>query len=89
MKGRMLLNQNSSTQMLGVTQPGGPFLNSVDNGAYVRVADASPAAGGPPSIPSVVQSFQVRNFAKAVLLQTSEESRPGVILGAAQSANLR
>ena len=75
-KGVMRFSQGTNTQLLGVTQTvvaGGP-PNSVDDNAFVRVADASPAAGGPPSIPSVVLGFQLRNFSNFSLLQTSQIS---------------
>lgn len=69
--GSMSFSQGSNVQLLGVTQLV-PGLNQVDDSAYVRIGDASPATGGPPSIPSMVRGFSLRNFAKATLLQTSE-----------------
>jgi hypothetical protein len=75
-KGVMRFNQGTNTQLLGVTQTpvAGTPPNSVDDSAFVRVADASPAAGGPPSIASVVLGFQLRNFSNFSLLQTSQIS---------------
>lgn len=75
-KGVMRFNQGTNTQLLGVTQTpvAGTPPNSVDDNAFVRVADASPAAGGPPSIPTVVLGFQLRNFSNFSLLQTSQIS---------------
>lgn len=73
-EGPMRFGQNSTGQLLGVTQtavPGPANTNSADDSAFVRVADASPASGGPPSIPSSVQGFNLRNFSNFSLLQTS------------------
>ena len=74
--GTMRFNQGTNAQLLGVTQTpvvGSP-PNFVDDNAFVRIADASPAAGGPPSIASVVLGFQLRNFSNFSLLQTSQIS---------------
>lgn len=70
--GPLIFNQGANAQLLGVTQTPGPGTNQMDDSAYVRIGDASPAAGGPPSIPSVVRGFILRNFSKATLLQTSQ-----------------
>jgi hypothetical protein len=67
--GNMSFSQGANAQLLGVTQTSG--LNLIDDNAFVRIGDASPATGGPPSIPSAVRSFNLRNFSKATLLQTS------------------
>lgn len=40
--------------------------------AFARIADASPAAGGPPSIPSNVLGLTLRDFSAGTLLQTSQ-----------------
>ncbi|HXM50463.1 MAG TPA: right-handed parallel beta-helix repeat-containing protein [Pyrinomonadaceae bacterium] len=68
--GSMVFNRGANAQLLGVTQTSS-LINQMDDSAYVRIADASPAAGGPPSIPSMVRGFALRNFSKATLLQTS------------------
>ena len=67
--GNMTFSQGANAQLLGVTQTTG--LNSIDDNAFVRIGDASPATGGPPSIPSAIRGFNLRNFSKATLLQTS------------------
>jgi hypothetical protein len=71
--GSMVFNQGANAQLLGVTQTS-TLINQMDDSAYARIADASPAAGGPPSIPSLVKGFALRNFSKATLLQTSQIS---------------
>jgi hypothetical protein len=68
--GSMQFNQGAHVQLLGVTQVT-TINNAMDDGAYVRIGDASPAAGGPPSIPSTLRGFIMRNFTKVSLLQTS------------------
>ena len=68
--GGMQFNQGANVQLLGVTQTS-TLNNQMDDSAYVRIGDASPAAGGPPSIPSIVKGFAIRNFARVTLLQTS------------------
>jgi len=68
--GSMQFNQGANVQLLGVTQVT-TINNQMDDSAYVRIGDASPASGGPPSIPSTLRGFVIRNFSKAVLLQTS------------------
>jgi hypothetical protein len=70
LNGSMVFNQGANAQLLGVTQTS-TLINQMDDSAYVRIGDASPAAGGPPSIPSTVRGFALRNFSKATLLQTS------------------
>jgi hypothetical protein len=73
-RGAMRFSQNSSTELLGVTQTpvtGGP-TNTVEDSAFVRVGDAPPAAGGPPSLPSSLRAFTLRNFSNLSLLQTSQ-----------------
>jgi hypothetical protein len=75
-KGAMRFSQGTNAQLLGVTQtalPGAPpaTFNSLDDNAYVRVGDASPSTGGPPSIASSVIGMNLRNFSKFSLLQTS------------------
>lgn len=68
--GSMTFNQGANVQLLGVTQVT-TINNQMDDRAYVRIGDASPAAGGPPSIPSTLRGFIIRNFSKVSLLQTS------------------
>ncbi|MFY9622186.1 MAG: hypothetical protein WAM70_09285 [Pyrinomonadaceae bacterium] len=68
--GSMTFNQGANGQLLGVTQVT-TINNQMDDSAYVRIGDASPAAGGPPSIPSSLRGFIIRNFSKVSLLQTS------------------
>lgn len=71
--GPMRFGQSSNAQLSGVTQtrsesPG----NTVDDSSYVRIADAAPATGGPPSITSTLLGFSLRNFSNGSLLQTSQ-----------------
>ncbi len=73
-KGSMGFSQATSGQLLGVTQTTGAPPNFITDNSFVRIADASPATGGPPSIPSVVRGFQLSNFSKASLFQTSTVS---------------
>jgi hypothetical protein len=68
--GSMTFNQGANVQLLGVIQSTS-INNQMDDSAYVRIGDASPAAGGPPSIPSTLRGFVMRNFTKVSLLQTS------------------
>lgn len=71
--GPMRFNQSSNAVLLGVTQSGsGP--NVVDENAFVRIGNASPVTGGPPSIPSNVLGFVLRNFSNFSLTQTSQIS---------------
>jgi hypothetical protein len=68
--------QGTTATLSGVTQtPGatpGPVPNTVDDSAFVRIGDASPPAGGPPTIPSTVLGFILRNFSNASLTQNSQ-----------------
>jgi hypothetical protein len=70
--GPMRFFQGSTATLFGVTQV---LLSSppnvVEDNAFVRVGDAPPVTGGPPSIPSNVRNFNVRNFSNFMLLQTS------------------
>lgn len=68
--GSMQFNQGANVQLLGVAQTT-TINNQMDDSAYVRIGDASPAAGGPPSIPSTLRGFTMRNFTRVSLLQTS------------------
>lgn len=73
-RGAMRFTQHSNGELLGVTQTpvaGGP-TNVVEDDAFVRVGDAPPASGGPPSLPSSLRAFTLRNFANLSLLQTSQ-----------------
>jgi len=69
--GPMRVLQGSNALLGGVTQTPGAFTNQVDESSFVRVGDAPPAAGGPPSIPSTLAGFTLRNFGKASLTQTT------------------
>ena len=70
--GPMRFSQSSNALLLGVTQtPGGP-ANLVDDNSLVRIGDASPATGGPPSIASTVLGFSIQNFSNGSLIQTSQ-----------------
>jgi hypothetical protein len=68
--GSMNFSQGANVQLLGVTQVT-TINNVMDDSAYVRIGDASPASGGPPSIPSTLRGFVMRNFTRVSLLQTS------------------
>jgi hypothetical protein len=48
--------------------------NSLASSAFVRVSDASPVTGGPPSIPSSVVSFVLRDSSNLSVTQTSQVS---------------
>jgi hypothetical protein len=73
--GGVNFSQGTSVQLLGVTQAASPTpFNLIDDNAFVRIGDASPATGGPPSIASVMRSLNIRNFSNASLLQTSQIS---------------
>jgi hypothetical protein len=75
LSGSVNFSQGTNVQLLGVTQTASPTpFNLVDDNAFVRIGDASPAAGGPPSISSVMRSLTIRNFSNLSLLQTSEIS---------------
>lgn len=69
--GPMRFNAGSTTVLLGVTQPGTGTINQLDESAFIRIANASPATGGPATIPSSVQGFNVQNFSNGSLQQTS------------------
>src|SRR5207247_2633743 len=71
LSGPLILNGASNTVLLGVTQTPGITPNSLDNASFVRIGDASPPAGGPPSIPSDVRGFRLQNFSNGSLLQSS------------------
>jgi hypothetical protein len=71
LSGPINLSGASNTVLLGVTQTAGNPPNSVDNASFVRIGDASPAVGGPPSIPSDLRGFTLRNFSNGSLLQSS------------------
>jgi hypothetical protein len=70
--GSMIFNSGSNAQLFGVTQTTAAFPNSLDNSSFVRIGDASPATGGPPTIPSSVLGFTLRNFSNGSLQQTSQ-----------------
>lgn len=71
--GSLVVNQNSGAILLGVTQPVAPATpNTLDDSSFVRLADASPIGGGPPSLPASLFGFNVRNFSNFSLLNTSQ-----------------
>jgi hypothetical protein len=70
--GPMRFGSSSNAVLLGVTQTGSGSPNVVDENAFVRIGDASPATGGPPNIPSTVLGFSIQNFSNGSLLQTSQ-----------------
>ena len=72
--GQINLNGASNTVLLGVTQNPGTLPNLLDNAAFVRIGDASPSTSGPPSIPSNLRSFTLRDFSTGSLLQSSHVS---------------
>src|SRR6185503_19841735 len=69
--GFMRFAASSSAQLMGVTQPGTGTINLIDENSFVRKANASPATGGPPTIPSSVQGFNVQNFSNGSLIGNS------------------
>lgn len=70
--GALRFNQGTTAQLLGVVQQTRGSGNEVDDDAYVRIGDASPAEGGPPSISSVLLGLVARTFSRATLLQSSQ-----------------
>ena len=72
--GPLRLNQSSNGVLLGVTQFRNETANVVDENSFVRIANASPATGGPPTIPSAILGFTLQNFSNGSLLQTSQIS---------------
>ncbi len=70
--GPMRFNQSSNAVLLGVTQFRSETLNGVDANSFVRIADASPATGGPATIPSAIMGFNLTNFSSGSLVQTSQ-----------------
>lgn len=70
--GAMRLGQGSNLQLAGVVQTRADGGNTAEDNAYVRIGDAPPAAGGPPSVPSIVLGLTLRNFSTGSLLQTSQ-----------------
>lgn len=69
--GPMQFLSGSNSSLSGVTQTS-TIPNSLASSAFVRVSDASPVTGGPPSIPSNVLSFILRDFSNLSLTQTSQ-----------------
>jgi hypothetical protein len=72
LSGHIVLSNGSNTQLFGVTQTLATPFNIVDNNSFIRIGDAPPAAGGPPSIPSSLLGFSVRGFSNGMLLQNSQ-----------------
>lgn len=91
--GPMRFFQSSNAVLLGVTQTGSGSPNLVDENAFVKIGDASPATGGPPTIPSTVLGFSIQNFSNGSLLQTSQingnlNCGPGANVFCANPANV-
>jgi hypothetical protein len=73
LNGLLQVNQNSGAILFGVSQSAGPpSPNVVDDSSFVKVGDAPPASGGPPSIPSSLFGFNLRNFSNFSLFQNSQ-----------------
>jgi len=70
--GALNILQGSTARLFGVVQTRSDGGNVADDDSHVRIADASPAAGGPPSIPSSILGLTLRNFSNASLLQASQ-----------------
>jgi hypothetical protein len=70
--GPMGFNQSSNAVLSGVTQFRSETPNGVDANSFVRIANASPASGGPATIPSTVMGFNLQNFSSGSLVQTSQ-----------------
>jgi hypothetical protein len=79
--GALSILQGSTVRLFGVVQTRSDGGNVADDDSFVRVADASPAAGGPPSIPSSIMGLTLRNFSNASLLQTSQLTTVSCSLG--------
>lgn len=69
--GPMRFSQSNNAVLFGVTQFRSETMNIVDENSFVRIADASPATGGPPTIPSTILGFTLQNFSNGSLVQTS------------------
>jgi hypothetical protein len=72
--GLMRFNQSSNGALQGVTQFRSETPNVVDANSFVRIANASPATGGPATIPSTIMGFNLQDFSSGSLLQTSQIS---------------
>lgn len=73
LNGSLQVIQNSGANLLGVSQtPTIPTPNVVDDSSFVKIGDATPATGGPPSIPSSLFGFNLRHFSNFSLLQNSQ-----------------
>jgi hypothetical protein len=70
--GPMRFSQSNGAVLLGVTQFRSETMNISDENSFVRIADASPPTGGPPSIPSTIRGFSLQNFSNGSLFQTSQ-----------------
>ena len=70
--GFMRFTASSTAVLLGVTQPGTGTINQIDDNSFVRIANASPATGGPPTVPSSIQGFNVQNFSSGSLVGSSQ-----------------
>jgi hypothetical protein len=69
--GPVTLREGANLRLFGVTQVLAAGSNLVEDGSFLRVGDASPAAGGPPSIASSLAGFSLRSFSNLSLTQTS------------------
>ena len=70
--GPLRFSQGTNLTLLGVTQTSNGTGNTLDDNAYVKIADASPATGGSPNIPSVIFGLDLSNFSDASVRQTSQ-----------------
>jgi hypothetical protein len=70
--GPMRFFGGSNVLLFGVTQTRNENENLADEASFVKIGDASPASGGPPSIPSTILGFRLRTFSNGVLQQNSQ-----------------
>ncbi len=72
LSGHISLNSGSNLNFSGVAQTAAALANVADNQSYLRIADASPLGGGPPTIPSNILGFILRGFSTGVLIGASQ-----------------
>jgi hypothetical protein len=70
--GPMSFFRGSNVHLLGVTQTRNEIFNLADDASFVRIGNAAPASGGPPTIPSTILGFNLGNFSNGRLQDTSQ-----------------
>ncbi len=69
--GQLRVRQGSNLQLAGVVQTRAEAANTVSESSILTIVDASPAAGGPPSLPSTILATSTFDFSNVSLQQTS------------------